>query len=208
MTIRQSLELDIKDLLENTTFGDEYEEDNTYQFIKDQIEIKFRDKAQDDYSLSLDDIAQLINILNDTSISLETSLINMTIYLGSDSVGCRKLRPTAEEDNGTIRKWVYTIEYGRIIEVKGNYERYCTNEVSFLDKIDYECYLKKILVGTVGNDSELGYYIECYYDEETLTQRDLESLQDCLCMEDCPKKCDLIQQFLIDNTGKCVDYVF
>ncbi|MBP3708277.1 MAG: hypothetical protein J6J36_06695 [Clostridia bacterium] len=211
MTIRESLEIDIRDLADNEeNFKNEYEEDNTFHFIKDQIDIAYKNKAEDDYSLSLDDVVALITMLNDTSKPLQVCLADMVVYLGRDSVGVNKSRPIEEKEETptTFKQMLYTIEYGKIIESQGCNERYCTNEESFIEKTEYEKALKKILASSIGNDSEIGFYIECYYDEETLTETDLEMLKNYHCIQDCASKTNIIQQFLIDNTGKCIDYIY
>lgn len=209
MRIREELKVDITNLIDITEFGNEYDEDKTYQYLKSQIEIMFTAKGKDDYSLSLDNIVDLMNILNDSdNYTLRDSLFAMLEYLNKDSVGTNKIRVVAEQEEETFTKMVYTIEYGKIIEVDGVYERYCTNEVNFIDETTYKNYLVDILTSVIGNESELGYYIECYIDEEELTKKDLDSIKIFLTTEDCVSKTNMVQQFLIDNTGKCIDYVF
>lgn len=209
MRMREELKVDITNLIDITEFGNEYDEDKTYQYLKSQIEIMFTAKGKDDYSLSLDNIVDLMNILNDSdNYTLRDSLFAMLDYLNKDSVGTNKIRVVAEQEEETFTKTVYTIEYGKIIEVDGVYERYCTNEVNFIDETTYKNYLVDILTSVIGNESELGYYIECYIDEEKLTKKDLDSIKIFLTTEDCVSKTNMVQQFLIDNTGKCIDYVF
>ena len=209
MRMREELKVDITNLIDITEFGNEYDEDKTYQYLKSQIEIMFTAKGKDDYSLSLDNIVDLMNILNDSdNYTLRDSLFAMLEYLNKDSVGTNKIRVVAEQEEETFTKMVYTIEYGKIIEVDGVYERYCTNEVNFIDETTYKNYLVDILTSVIGNESELGYYIECYIDEEKLTKKDLDSIKIFLTTEDCVSKTNMVQQFLIDNTGKCIDYVF
>jgi hypothetical protein len=209
MRMREELKVDITNLIDITEFGNEYDEDKTYQYLKSQIEIMFTAKGKDDYSLSLDNIVDLMNILNDSdNYTLRDSLFAMLEYLNKDSVGTNKIRVVAEQEEETFTKMVYTIEYGKIIEVDGVYERYCTNEVNFIDETTYKNYLVDILTSVIGNESELGYYIECYIDEEELTKKDLDSIKIFLTTEDCVSKTNMVQQFLIDNTGKCIDYVF
>lgn len=209
MKMREELKADITNLIDITEFGNEYDEDKTYQYLKSQIEIMLTAKDKDDYSLSLDNVVDLINILNDSdNYTLRDSLFAMLDYLNKDSVGTNKIRVIAEQEEETFTKMVYTIEYGKIIEVDGVYERYCTNEVNFIDETTYKNYLVDILTNVIGNESELGYYIECYIDEEKLTKKDLDSIKIFLTTEDCVSKINMVQQFLIDNTGKCIDYVF
>ena len=209
MKMREELKTDITNLIDITEFGNEYDEDKTYQYLKTQIEIMLTEKDKDDYSLSLDNVVDLINILNDSdNYTLRDSLFAMLDYLNKDSVGTSKIRVVAEQEEETFTKMVYTIEYGKIIEVDGVYERYCTNEVNFIDETTYKNYLVDVLTNTIGNTSELGYYIECYADKEELTKKDLESIKIFLTTEDCVSKTNMVQQFLIDNTGKCIDYVF
>ena len=79
--MKESLKVDILDLLDNTEFGNEDAEDDTYQYLKSQIEIMFTSKDRDDYTMLLDDIVDLMNILNDSNYNLRDSLIAMYDYL-------------------------------------------------------------------------------------------------------------------------------
>ena len=142
MRMREELKADITNLIDITEFGNEYDEDKTYQYLKTQIEIMLTEKDKDDYSLSLDNVVDLINILNDSdNYTLRDSLFAMLDYLNKDSVGTNKIRVVAEQEEETFIKMVYTIEYGKIIEVDGLYEKYCTNEVNFIDEPTYKNYL-------------------------------------------------------------------
>ena len=101
--------------------------------------------------------------------------------------------------NRTYKKKVYTIECGNILE-DGDYEM--TNECSYLLKGQYEKMLKNILNSVVGNNSQNGYYIECYYDEENLTHEDIEYIKEYHTIELGAKKATLIQEFICKNYNK------
>ena len=64
-----------------------------------------------------------------------------------------------------IIKKVYTICYG-YLDCDNSY--ICTNEVSFLLDGEYNKKLNEILLSSVNNFCQKGYWIECYWDEEEL----------------------------------------
>lgn len=93
------------------------------------------------------------------------------------------------------RKKVYTICYG-YLDCDDDY--ICTNEVSFLLSGEYNKALNEILLSSVNNFSQKGYWIECYCDEEELTDEELLDIENYCSMVE-PTKATMIQEFLIRN---------
>lgn len=56
---------DFEHQLETTNFDDENDMDNSYQYMVSQLDIHYRDKNVDDESLTLYDIMNIMNILED-----------------------------------------------------------------------------------------------------------------------------------------------
>lgn len=103
-----------------------------------------------------------------------------------------------------MKRKIYTIEYGyRVndfnVTDKRDYEYFCTNEENFLTKREYEKALLRILKSTMGNKTQQGYYIECYLDEEDITEEDIENIKMFNSLTDCSQKNTLIQSFDIFN---------
>ena len=97
--------------------------------------------------------------------------------------------------NRIYKKKVYTIECGYI---DGDL-RTMTNECTFLLKTQYIKRLKDILNSVIDNYSHDGYYVECYYDEEELTHKDIEYIKEYDTMETGASKTNLIQEFICKN---------
>lgn len=92
-------------------------------------------------------------------------------------------------------KKVYTICYG-YLDCDDDY--ICTNEASFLLVGEYNKALNDILLSSVNNFSQKGYWIECYCDEEELTNKELQNIEKYHSMTE-PTKATMIQEFLIRN---------
>lgn len=94
-----------------------------------------------------------------------------------------------------IIKKVYTICYG-YLDCDNSY--ICTNEVSFLLDGEYNKKLNEILLSSVNNFCQKGYWVECYWDEEELTDKELQEIEEYHSMTE-PTKATMIQEFLIKN---------
>lgn len=81
ISLRESLLLDFKQALENTEFGNEESEDDTYQYLLDQIDIQYRDKDIDDNSLDLLKLATIIKDLDDSTLTLKQSIMQIINFL-------------------------------------------------------------------------------------------------------------------------------
>lgn len=74
---KEELVLDLKQEVEQTDFDDVKDLDNSYQNIKNRIAEYFR-KYED---MSIDVVADLVNILNNTDKDLKESYFSMIDYL-------------------------------------------------------------------------------------------------------------------------------
>ena len=95
-----------------------------------------------------------------------------------------------------VEQIIYTIEYGYI----DNGEKVCTNEESFLYKMDFYKFLNHILKSAILNKNHDGFYIETYKDiYDCLEQKDLDYILKYRTMEMGADKTEFIQEFIINN---------